>query len=184
MAKVTIRQLLTHRAGTGDIGILGRDDAHNRATVRTIADMIRLNGNRAPAFPPGSKDDYSNYGFILLGAVIERVTHGGYYDYVRQHVFEPAGMTASGFPDRDHLGEVAVGYTSFFGGRTSQGRQYRHAALARLARWRWRGERERYATLLRCHAGRDAAFARHVQAGHKRWRDALVWDGLRRQFWP
>lgn len=114
MAKVTIRQLLTHRGGTGDIGILGREDGANRARVRTIADIVRLNGTRAPDFPPGTKVDYSNYGFLLLGAVIEKVT-GSYYDYVARHVFAPAGMTNSGFPDRDHLQGVAVGYTTFFG---------------------------------------------------------------------
>jgi D-alanyl-D-alanine carboxypeptidase len=114
-AKVTIRQLLTHRGGTGDIGILGRDDDANRARVRTINDIVALNGNRAPDFPPGTKDDYSNYGFILLGAVIEKVTGDSYYDYVAEHVFKPAGMKSSGFPDRDHLQGVAVGYTTFFG---------------------------------------------------------------------
>ena len=115
MAKVTIRQLLTHRGGTADIGILGRDDGANREKVHTIDDIIRLNDHRAPAFPPDSKAEYSNYGFILLGAVIEHVTNGSYYDYVQQHVFEPAGMTATGFPDHDHLGGVAVGYTTFYG---------------------------------------------------------------------
>jgi CubicO group peptidase (beta-lactamase class C family) len=73
MAKVTIRQLLNHRGGTGDIGILGREDGANRARVRTIADIVQLNGTRGPDFPPGTKEDYSNYGFILLGAVIEKV---------------------------------------------------------------------------------------------------------------
>lgn len=115
MAKVTIRQLLTHRGGTGDIGILGRDEGANRQRVRTIADIVRLNGNRGPDFPPGTNDDYSNYGFILLGAVIEKVTDGSYYDYVAQHVFRPAGMAKSGFPNRDQLQGVAVGYTTFFG---------------------------------------------------------------------
>lgn len=115
MAQVTIRQLLTHRGGAGDIGILQRGDTVNRVTVRTIKDMIHLNGNRAPAFPPGSKAEYSNYGFILLGAVIESVTHGSYYDYVRERVFKPAGMSASGYPDRDHLAGVAVGYTTYYG---------------------------------------------------------------------
>ena len=115
MAKVTIRQLLTHRGGTGDIGILGRDDGANRAKVRTIDDIVSLNGNRGPDFPPGTKDDYSNYGFILLGAVIEKVTGGSYYDYVAEHVFKPAGMINTNFPDGDHLQGVAVGYTTFFG---------------------------------------------------------------------
>lgn len=114
-AKVTIRQLLTHRGGTGDIGILGRDDGANRAHVRTIDDIIKLNSNRAPDFPPGSQDAYSNYGFILLGAIIEKITGDSYYDYVAEHVFKPAGMKNSGFPDRDHLQGVGVGYTTFFG---------------------------------------------------------------------
>jgi CubicO group peptidase (beta-lactamase class C family) len=77
--------------------------------------MIRLNGDRAPAFPPGSKDEYSNYGFILLGAVIEKVTGEAYQDLVARRIFAPAGMTASAFPDRDHLQGVAVGYTTYFG---------------------------------------------------------------------
>lgn len=115
MAKVTIRQLLNHRGGTGDIGILGREDAANRAWVKTTADIVQLNGTRGPDFPPGTKEDYSNYGFILLGAVIEKVTARSYHDYVADHVFKPAGMKDSGFPDKEHLKKVAVGYTSYFG---------------------------------------------------------------------
>jgi CubicO group peptidase (beta-lactamase class C family) len=118
VATATIRQLLTHRGGTGDIGILGREDGANRARVRTIDDIVQLNGTRGPEFPPGAKADYSNFGFILLGAVIEKVTSGSYYDYVREHVFKPAGMKNAGFPDRDHLQGVAVGYTTFFGAQT------------------------------------------------------------------
>lgn len=115
MAKVTIRQLLNHRGGTGDIGILEREQRANRERVRTIDEIVALNGARPPAFPPGSKEDYSNYGFVLLGAVIERVTGTSYYDYVEERIFKPAGMTTAGFPDRDHLQGVAVGYTTFFG---------------------------------------------------------------------
>lgn len=115
MAKVTIRQLLTHRGGTGDIGTLGREDGVNRARFKTIDDIVELNGHRPPDFTPGLKDDYSNYGFILLGAVIERVTRTSYYDYVEEHVFKPAGMLHTGFPDHYHLKGVGVGYTNFFG---------------------------------------------------------------------
>lgn len=114
-ARVTVRQLLEHRGGTGDIGILGKDDGANRAHVRTIADMIALNGNRPPDFPPGTKADYSNYGFVLLGAIVERVSGESYYDYVAEHVFKPAGMLNAGFPDLEHLDGVATGYTTFFG---------------------------------------------------------------------
>lgn len=115
MAQVTLRQLLSHRGGAGDIGILGRDEGENRAHVRTIADIIALNGNRPPDFPPGSKADYANYGFVLLGAIVERVSGLRYEDYVTDHVFRPAGMRHAGFPDRDHLDGVAQGYTHFYG---------------------------------------------------------------------
>lgn len=115
MAQVTVRQLLSHRAGAGDIGILGRDEGANRAHVRTIADIIALNGGRPPDFPPGSKADYANYGFVLLGAIVERVSGMGYDDYITAHVFKPAGMHHAGFPDRDHLDGIAQGYTHFYG---------------------------------------------------------------------
>ena len=46
-------------------------------------------------FEPGSRYEYSNNGFILLGVLIEAVTGQSYYDYVREHVFAPAGMTAT-----------------------------------------------------------------------------------------
>ena len=57
---------------------------------------MELYGERELEFEPGSQWAYSNYGFVLLGAVIEAVTGQSYYDYVREHIYEPAGMTASG----------------------------------------------------------------------------------------
>jgi CubicO group peptidase (beta-lactamase class C family) len=114
-AKVTIRQLLQHQDGLGDIGILRRDEAANRARVRTIDDILKLNGNRAPAFEPGTKTEYSNYGYVLLGAVVQRVSGQSYYDYVADHIFVPAGMSHAGFPDLEHLAGVAAGYTTFYG---------------------------------------------------------------------
>lgn len=114
MGKVTIRQLLGHRGGTGEDGVLQREDTANREWVRRINDYIKLNGNRSPAFAPGSKFAYSNYGFILLGAVIERVSGQAYQDYVQQHIFGPAGMTHASFPDLQHITDVPVGYSTFF----------------------------------------------------------------------
>jgi D-alanyl-D-alanine carboxypeptidase len=110
--KVTIRHLLTHRGGTGDIGILGPDEGANRAWVKSIADVIKLNGARAPSFEPGTSLEYSNYGFMLLGAIVEKASGTSYMDYVSEHVFRPAGMTRTGFPTRDELAGVAVGYMS------------------------------------------------------------------------
>jgi CubicO group peptidase (beta-lactamase class C family) len=68
--KVTIHQLLSDTGGTGDI--FGPDfDAH-RNRLRALADYVKLYGKRGPEFKPGSQWACSNYGFILLGRVIER----------------------------------------------------------------------------------------------------------------
>lgn len=112
MAKVTVRQLLTHTGGTGDIGLLGPGDSANRETVRNLEDIIKLNDNRPPDFDPGSRMDYSNYGFILLGAIIEKVSGKDYYDYVTERILKPAGMTMTSWPTLEELANVAVPYTT------------------------------------------------------------------------
>ncbi len=111
MAEVTIRQLLSHQGGTGDLGVLQPDEGANRARVRTIDDLVELNGDRAPAFLPGSSFEYSNYGFLLLGALVEKVSGQDYYEYVAEHVFAPARMTSTSYPTLEQMAGVARGYT-------------------------------------------------------------------------
>ena len=113
-AKVTIRHLLTHTGGTGDI--FGPEFEAHRLELRTLEDYIKLYGNRAPKFEPGSRWEYSNYGFILLGAIIEKVSGRSYYDYVREHVYEPAGMISSGSePEDQSVPDRSTGYTRMGG---------------------------------------------------------------------
>ena len=109
--KVTIHQLLTHTGGTGDI--FGPDfDAH-RQQLRALADYVKLYGKRELEFEPGSRWAYSNYGFILLGVVIERVSGQSYYDYVQAHIHEPAAMTRSGsLPEHRPVPDRSIGYTT------------------------------------------------------------------------
>ena len=85
--KVTIAELLTHTSGLGDIAL------GTAAPARTLAEQLARIVNEPLQFEPGSRFSYSNDGFIVLGAIIERVAGVSYADYVRQHVFEPAGMT-------------------------------------------------------------------------------------------
>ncbi|MFI7546808.1 serine hydrolase domain-containing protein [Actinoplanes sp. NPDC049599] len=109
--KVTVHQLLTHTGGTGDI--FGPEYEEHHRDVRTVADFVRLLGGRGPLYEPGAWYDYSNYGFVLLGAVIEQVSGQSYYDYVDDHVFAPAGMTRTGaLPYDGTVAELAVGYTA------------------------------------------------------------------------
>jgi D-alanyl-D-alanine carboxypeptidase len=58
-----------------------------RNELRSFADYVKRYGNRGLEFEPGSRWAYSGYGFLLLGAVIEKVTGHSYYRYVRAHVY-------------------------------------------------------------------------------------------------
>jgi D-alanyl-D-alanine carboxypeptidase len=100
-SKVTLHHLLTHTGGTGDI--FGSEFTAHRSELRTTEDYLRLYGTRGLRFEPGTQWEYSNYGFLLLGAVIERVGGTSYYDHVAARVLAPAGMTATGFAPEDSL---------------------------------------------------------------------------------
>ena len=109
-SKVTLHQLLTHTGGTGDI--FGPEFTAHRLELRTIGDYVNLYGKRGLKFEPGSRWEYSNYGFVLLGAVIEKVSGESYYDYVRKHVYDPAGMTSTGSePESTAVADRSIGYT-------------------------------------------------------------------------
>jgi D-alanyl-D-alanine carboxypeptidase len=107
--KVTIHHLLTHTGGTGDIFGPGFD-AH-REELKTLQDYVNLYEKRDLKFEPSSRWEYSNYGFLLLGVVIEKVSGQSYYDYVREHVFKPAGMESTGsLPENESVPDRSVGY--------------------------------------------------------------------------
>jgi D-alanyl-D-alanine carboxypeptidase len=108
-AKVTVRHLLTHTGGTGDI--FGPEFEEHRLALREHRDYLKLYGSRGLTHEPGARFEYSNYGFVLLGALIERVSGMSYHDYVRDHVFRRAGMTSTGsLPESVHVPGRAVGY--------------------------------------------------------------------------
>jgi D-alanyl-D-alanine carboxypeptidase len=109
-SKVKIHHLLTHTGGTGDI--FGPEFDQHRLELRTLEDYVKLYGKRDLEFEPGSKWEYSNYGFILLGVIIEKVSGQSYYDYVREHVYLPAEMTATGSePEEVAISDRSIGYT-------------------------------------------------------------------------
>jgi CubicO group peptidase (beta-lactamase class C family) len=106
--RATIHQLLTHTAGAGDYW----DDEYESAwdSVTELRQMLPFVLRHLGESPPG-EFSYSNSGFILLGLVVEAVSGESFYDYVREHIFEPAGMTATGFPLRSEAGkDLAVPY--------------------------------------------------------------------------
>lgn len=93
---VTIRQLLTHTAGLGE-------HYHHpkwtlRGRIRSVADYMPLVVGQPLLSAPGSRYEYSNSGYILLGAIIEKLSGRDFYAYVHDHIFVPAGMTHTSYP--------------------------------------------------------------------------------------
>ena len=117
--RVTVHHLLSH---TG--GVVGAREAIEKGLepardARTVTQMMR-GFIRAPlSFRPGQQFDYSNAGYILLGAIVERVSGEGYHAYVQRHLFELAGMRESGFygPADPRPGFLAIGYKDGPGNR-------------------------------------------------------------------
>jgi D-alanyl-D-alanine carboxypeptidase len=93
-AKISIENLLTHTSGiksyTSDLK--WRSMWRQDMTVQQIIDITK---DDALEFPPGTKWKYDNTGYILLGAIIEKVSGLSYADYVRKNIFEPLGMKHS-----------------------------------------------------------------------------------------
>ena len=110
--RVTIRQILEHRAGIQG-NIFGAPPGKTRHDVLTLADYFQLFKDDPLAFEPGSRQQYSNAGYVVLGLVVERLSGESYYDYVRRHIFTPAGMTRTASWRVDSLPpNTAIGYTS------------------------------------------------------------------------
>jgi D-alanyl-D-alanine carboxypeptidase len=109
VAAVTIHQLLTHTGGAGDI--FGRAFDEHRLELKTLQDYVDLFGERGLVFPVGTFN-YSNYGYILLGRIIEVVSRKRYYDYVHHHVFAPTGMRSTGnLPAQWRVPQLAIPYS-------------------------------------------------------------------------
>jgi D-alanyl-D-alanine carboxypeptidase len=108
--KVTIHHLVTHTSG---MGMYWNDKfMAQREKLLTVAAHLPLFAGDPLLFPPGEKFQYSNSGFMLLGAIIEKISGQDYYSYVQEHIYKPAGMIDTGFyePGRE-IPNLAVGYS-------------------------------------------------------------------------
>jgi CubicO group peptidase (beta-lactamase class C family) len=97
----------------------------DKKKLQTVKDYLPLFGSDPLEFEPGTKNRYSNGGYIVLGLVIEKLSGMSYYDYIRENIFKPAGMTNSAWFAVDELpANTARGYIGSGPGRTSN-----HATL-------------------------------------------------------
>jgi CubicO group peptidase (beta-lactamase class C family) len=96
--KITIQQLIDHRSGLGDIFTRRFADV-SKSRFEGPKDFIAFFAADPLQFEPGTQQKYSNYGYVVLGAIVEAVSGQSYFDYIQKNVFAPTAMTGSGFFD-------------------------------------------------------------------------------------
>lgn len=89
-AKITVHQLLTHTSGFGDF--FGEEFDRKKDHLRALRDYLQFFVNKPLQFEPGKGWSYSNAGMIVAGLIVENVSGQDYFDYVREHIYKPAGM--------------------------------------------------------------------------------------------
>lgn len=101
--KITIAQLLTHTSGLGDFLFTPEMAGKSKEHFRTMADYLPGLADDKLFFEPGKQWGYSNTGFLILGAIMEKISGLTYEDYVNKHIYQPAGMSATFFPELDNV---------------------------------------------------------------------------------
>ncbi|WP_158545131.1 serine hydrolase [Dyella monticola] len=103
---ITIAELLSHTAGISDDWNV---DPASAIDTKTLASLI---AKQPLDFKPASAWRYSNSGYMLLGAVIEKVTGRHWYDVEHDVVLVPFGMTHTAYyPDNSVVNDMAQGYS-------------------------------------------------------------------------
>jgi len=120
LARITIRHLLTHSAGwdaatTFDPVFAGSmiASALGVPAPASAENIIRYMRGQPLQFDPGTRFAYCNFGFLVLGRIIERVTGMSYEQYVRTNVLAPMGIS-----------EIRIGQTLAEGRRPGEVKYY------------------------------------------------------------
>jgi len=94
---ITTRELLSHQSGVRDYR--NDEESINTKHYASIKEALTQFANDPLEFEPGTKMQYTSYGYILLGCVMEGASGTSYDRYMHQVIFEPAQMPASRFDD-------------------------------------------------------------------------------------
>ncbi len=110
IARVTLRQLLQHTSGIPNFTNLPWYESH-KGEATSPAEVVAAFADLPLEFEPGTRFAYSNSGYFLLGLVLEQVSGQKYIDYLRQHLFAPAGLSDIRYcPDAQDYPRAAPGY--------------------------------------------------------------------------
>jgi CubicO group peptidase (beta-lactamase class C family) len=94
--KITIYNLLTHTSGIPSFtGFKDYRDLEAKPT--TPAKLVERFRDKPLEFEPGTKWNYSNSGYVLLGYLIEKISGQTYQQFLEQNILTPLGMKDSGY---------------------------------------------------------------------------------------
>jgi CubicO group peptidase (beta-lactamase class C family) len=114
---ITVRHLLTHTSGIPDY----TTDAMDYRRDYTEDELAQMAFGLKPEFPPGSRWNYSNTGYVLLGIIVHKASGKFYGDVLRERVFTPLGMTtARVINEEDIVPNRAAGYRMVRGALKNQ----------------------------------------------------------------
>ncbi|HEX5432907.1 MAG TPA: serine hydrolase domain-containing protein [Candidatus Angelobacter sp.] len=94
---ITTRELLSHQSGIRDYRNV--QETVNTRHFSSISEALTQFENDPLQFEPGTKMQYTSYGYIVVGCVIEGASRASYADYMQRAIFDPAGMHATRLDD-------------------------------------------------------------------------------------
>jgi len=110
--RITVHQLLTHTSGIPDFETLPGFAEQYQMFLYRGGRILELVQGLPLDFEPGTGWKYSNTGYNLLGLIIEQIAGMSYEQFVREHIFDPLGMSNTGFgDDRSIISGLASGYS-------------------------------------------------------------------------
>jgi CubicO group peptidase (beta-lactamase class C family) len=115
---ITVRNLLNHTSGLLDYeSLMGPEDPHRpQEKMNQIQDagaLALLERQSTTKFPPGTKWDYSNSGYVLLGLIVRKVSGEPFSDFLHDRIFAPLKMqnTLAFEEGKNRVPNRALGYT-------------------------------------------------------------------------
>ncbi len=120
--EITVRSMLIHRSGLPNYMYAFEKIIQDKNKPLTNAEVVELFVKHKPHiyYMPNKKFSYSNTGYFLLAAIVEKLTGQRFKDYVEEQIFKPAGMKDSFIfdgTDSSRIQYAAVGYTGYTGSR-------------------------------------------------------------------
>jgi D-alanyl-D-alanine carboxypeptidase len=111
--RVTLRHLLTHTSGIRGFHTYHPEFKAIVAQSLPRDSLVAIYARKPFDFAPGSKELYNNTAYVLLGQVVEKVSGMSYESFVKQHLFDRAGMRDSGYCSNPEIAPRRVrGYNS------------------------------------------------------------------------